>query len=215
MKQARSEIEKASKCANKIEKEFLEAQPSLRKGSYGNSVEEWAEARLFEYWLLWVSDSEKKRVPFLLHDEIRKEIEMTEDEYLGGLIDLTGEIGRWAVARAAQRDSDSVERALASCRKIQEAVLALGGAAPYRVRKKMSDLERNAEKMQKILYVVFEREAREFLNRFTLSFVSEEYHSKKSMLEYKFDCDVNSNTNARTQIRTRIGTCIWKTHDGS
>ena len=152
MKQARSEIEKASKCANKIQKEFLEAQPSLRKGSYGNSVEEWAEARLFEYWLLWVSDSEKKRVPFLLHDEIRKEIEMTEDEYLGGLIDLTGEIGRWAVARAAQRDSDNVERALASCRKIQEAVLALGGAAPYRVRKKMSDLERNAEKMQKILY---------------------------------------------------------------
>ena len=67
MKQARSEIEKASKCANKIQKEFLEAQPSLRKGSYGNSVEEWAEARLFEYWLLWVSDSEKKRVPFLLH----------------------------------------------------------------------------------------------------------------------------------------------------
>ena len=110
----------------------MEAQPSLRKGSYGNSVEEWAEARLFEYWLLWVSDSEKKRVPFLLHDEIRKEIEMTEDEYLGGLIDLTGEIGRWAVARAAQRDSDSVERALASCRKIQEAVLALGGAAPYK-----------------------------------------------------------------------------------
>ena len=135
MKQARSEIEKASKCANKIEKEFLVAQPSLRKGSYGNSVEEWAEARLFEYWLLWVSDSEKKRVPFLLHNEIRKEIEMTEDEYLGGLIDLTGEIGRWAVARAAQRDSDSVERALASCRKIQEAVLALGGAAPHRVRR--------------------------------------------------------------------------------
>ena len=158
----------------------MEAQPSLRNGSYGNSVEEWAEARLFEYWLLWAtsSDDEKKtRTPFLLHSEICKEIEMTEDEYLGGLIDLTGEIGRWAVARAAQRDSDSVERALASCRKIQEAVLALGGAAPYRVRKKMSDLERNAEKMQKILYVVFEREAREILNRFTLSFTSEEYHS--------------------------------------
>ena len=114
------------------------ALPSLRNGSYGNSVEEWAEARLFEYWLLWAtsSDDEKKtRTPFLLHSEICKEIEMTEDEYLGGLIDLTGEIGRWAVARAAQRDSDSVERALASCRKIQEAVLALGGAAPHRVRR--------------------------------------------------------------------------------
>ena len=138
MKQARSEITKASTCACQIKKEFLEAQPSLRNGSYGNSVEEWAEARLFEYWLLWAtsSDDEKKtRTPFLLHSEICKEIEMTEDEYLGGLIDLTGEIGRWAVARAAQRDSDSVERALASCRKIQEAVLALGGAAPHRVRR--------------------------------------------------------------------------------
>ena len=62
----------------------MEAQPSLRKGSYGNSVEEWAEARLFEYWLLWVSDSEKKRVPFLLHDEIRKEIET----YIDGIYPL-------------------------------------------------------------------------------------------------------------------------------
>jgi len=148
MKQARSEIEKAVTCACKIEKEFLEAQPSLRKGSYANAVEEWAEARLFEHWLLWTAGQkeekktlDKNTTPFLLHSEIRKEIEMTEDEYLGGLIDLTGEIGRWAVARAAQRDSGSVELALASCRKIQEAVLALGGAAPYRVR--MAALERD------------------------------------------------------------------------
>ena len=56
----------------------MEAQPSLRNGSYGNSVEEWAEARLFEYWLLWAtsSDDEKKtRTPFLLHSEICKEMQ--------------------------------------------------------------------------------------------------------------------------------------------
>ena len=70
---------------------------------------------------------------------------MTEDEYLGGLIDLTGEIGRWAVARAAQRFRQC--RCVGLCCKIQEAVLALR-CCSLSCTKENVDLERNAEKMQ-------------------------------------------------------------------
>ena len=65
-----------------------------------------------------------------------------------------------------------------------------------------------------VLYVVFEREAREFFiisllrvsitSQKNITRIADSYRKKitrKSMLECKIDCDVNSNTNARTQVR--------------
>ena len=53
------------------------------------------------------------------------------------------------------------------------------------------------------MYVVFEREAREFLiiSHFHVSITSEEYN--KSTLEYKLNCNENSNTNQRLNTGTQ------------
>jgi predicted translin family RNA/ssDNA-binding protein len=58
--------------------------PRLRYGSYTNSLEEYAEAKLFEVWL-----KEKRVIEF---NEMQAKIKVSAVEYVGGLCDLTGEV---------------------------------------------------------------------------------------------------------------------------
>ena len=57
-------------------------------------------------------------------------------------------------------------------------------------------------------YVVFEREAREFLVIVSLSHTIRSARAKCT-LEYKLNCDENSNTNARTQVRRISRSRSW------
>ena len=79
-------------------------------------MEEWAEAALFAHWLQTgtiLSFGDLEKLFNASHDETEarasgKWVEGTIAEYVGGLVDLTGEIGRWAIAKATQRDSEAV-----------------------------------------------------------------------------------------------------------
>lgn len=120
---------------------------SLRKGSYGNALEEWAEGRIFQLWL------ENSAGELASREMLCRELPITADEYLGGLVDMTGEVGRWAVARATSRDAAGVQLALVTSRAVTKVVMAqqaAGGGG--RAKKKLGQLESNTRKMEILLY---------------------------------------------------------------
>jgi len=109
---------------------IVEAEPTLRHGgSFTSCLEEFAEARLFAAFL------ETGRLPPPAALAIQAgggeeggagaaaaaapPFELSADEYLGGLLDFTGELNRFAIARATERDSAAVAR----CRDCVDALM--------------------------------------------------------------------------------------------
>ena len=70
--------------------------------------------------------------------------------YVGGLCDLTGEIGRYAVAAATRRDAAAVRE----CYETDIAVLELLGSLPAgnKLSKKLDALHGSVRKLETILY---------------------------------------------------------------
>jgi len=81
----------------------VEEFPSLRYGSFSNSLEELAEAVLTCHWVEHSAILTKKAVCENLT------IEINTQEYVGALSDFTGEIGRVAVKLASKRDMEGVK----------------------------------------------------------------------------------------------------------
>lgn len=113
--------------------------PTLRQGSFSNSLEEWAEGALT---LAWV---EHKRI--LSPEELK--IAVNSAEYVGALSDFTGEIGRLAVMHAGKRD-------FAAVREIYQADLVLANAlsrlSGNRFAKKVEMVHTNLRKVGDIVY---------------------------------------------------------------
>ena len=74
-------------------------------GAVKGMLEELLEARLFAAWL-----ASPGRILHCDPDELG--VDATADEYLGALGDFSGELGRYAVARATARDADAVRLCL-------------------------------------------------------------------------------------------------------
>ena len=72
------------------------------------------------------------------------------EEYIGGLVDLTGEVGRFAVARATARDAAAVGRCHAVVDALARRLLAM--TLPSKLHKKASALNTNRRKLQALLY---------------------------------------------------------------
>ncbi|CAM9200237.1 unnamed protein product [Scytosiphon promiscuus] len=118
---------------------LINETPRLRMGAFSCSMEEFAEARLYELWL-----KEKKIAT-------RKEVGLVNtEEYLGGLLDLTGELNRFAVARATERDSVGVKECLETVLVIHEFVTL--NALPGRLPKKKGELFNSLRKLQNMTY---------------------------------------------------------------
>ena len=58
---------------------------------------------------------------------------VTTEEYLGGIVDFTGEVGRYAISCATNRDESSVLVSLQADIQVQEAVMQLSNA-PQRLQ---------------------------------------------------------------------------------
>jgi len=87
--------------------------PSLRYlGTVSGAIEEWCEGKIF---LAFKSAS---RLPSFDELEIA-----TIEEYLGGLLDFTGELNRYAVLQATKRNSEEVERCADIVDKLSELFL--------------------------------------------------------------------------------------------
>ena len=111
----------------------------MRYGSFSNSLEEYAEAQLFKLWLSEFRIGSPEDLPLC-----------NEDEYLGGLCDLTGEIGRVAVAKGTKRDVDGVRLALITNMAIRTALENL--SLSKNISKKIGPLHDSIRKLEQILY---------------------------------------------------------------
>jgi predicted translin family RNA/ssDNA-binding protein len=153
----RGDYQKSAKliqqCEDSIQKELLpvvDAEPPLRSGSFANVVEEYVEAKLFHVWLLGKDENDESTKGTLLLPEDFS-IELQPEEYLGGLCDLTGEIGRYAVQRGTARDFEGVRTCLEANAAISLAIQTLE-RAPAGINKKMDQLRRSVEKIERMTY---------------------------------------------------------------
>ena len=78
-------------------------------------------------------------------------VALSPEEYLGGLCDLTGEIGRYAVQRGTARDVAGVKKCLEANAAVYNAIQLIG-RYPNSIGKKMDQLRRSVEKLERMLY---------------------------------------------------------------
>jgi predicted translin family RNA/ssDNA-binding protein len=140
---------------------LVEEDPTLHYGSYANVLEEYAEAKLFHVWLMGMQDgngdgnsgSDDKPSGHLLTPIDFTTIPLEPAEYLGGLCDLTGEVGRYAVQQGTKRDSDGVQFCLETNLSILFSLETLQRFpnGSY-VHKKMDQLRRSVQKLERMLY---------------------------------------------------------------
>jgi len=135
---------------------IVTSEPSLRFGSsLGGVLEEYVEAKLFYTWR--ISDEKdgvvvlpKKCSTTVLKME-QLDLPISIEEYLGGLADLTGEVGRYAVERGTVRDTVGVQHCLDTNQAILYALQTLERPCS-KIGKKMDPLYRSVEKLERILY---------------------------------------------------------------
>jgi len=147
----RMEFEEARKllasCVANFKKTVEEttlSQDELHGGAFGSALEEFAEARIFEEWLL------KGRL--FSFQEMKKEVYILPKDYLGGVVDFTGEIGRLAVQQATKRDIEAVKKVLATMIVIREYAVVLQELVTGKISKKLHAVITNEKKTQNTLY---------------------------------------------------------------
>ena len=119
---------------------LIAAESTLRSGSFSAAIEEYAEARIFKHYLEHGSLLASVAMPLA-----------TRDEYLGGLLDFTGELNRFAVLRATARDVGAVKRA----RDVVDAIFGAMLQFDLRngpARKKFDSLKYTLKKLESLLY---------------------------------------------------------------
>lgn len=147
---AKQLIEQCEKCIKEDLLPIVNEEPPLRGGSFSNVLEEYAEARFFYAWLFGKNDDGELPVGDLLAPEDFT-IDLKPDEYLGGLSDLTGEVGRFAVQRGTARDTAGVKLALHTNSCILNAIQTME-RTPSGINKKMDQNRRSVEKLERMLY---------------------------------------------------------------
>lgn len=133
---------------------IVKEEPQLRYGSFASVLEEYAEAKLFYAWLAGDGsdiDINKPVGKILVPNDFSK-IPLEPEDYLGGLMDLTGEIGRFAVKRGTRRDIDNVKLSLETDMSILYALESLCRLPGGGLAKKVDPLRRSVEKLEKMLY---------------------------------------------------------------
>lgn len=128
---------------------IVEEEPPLLHGSMNNVLEEYVEAQLFYTWL--DGDLNKPKRSILEPHELDIPLKLvTPGVYLGGLCDLTGEIGRYAVHCGTVRNVEGVKECLQSISGIHIAMQSF--RLPQGISKKMDQLRRSVEKIERMLY---------------------------------------------------------------
>uniref|UniRef100_A0AAV1T9Y1 Translin n=1 Tax=Peronospora matthiolae TaxID=2874970 RepID=A0AAV1T9Y1_9STRA len=119
---------------------LAEQHPSLRDGALAASLEEYVEAKCLGYYL-----DHQRLLP-------RRDVPVVQkNEYLGGVIDFTGELMRLAVVKATVRDVEEVKR----CKAMVEAISGELIQFDFRngpLRRKFDSVKYNLRKLENTLY---------------------------------------------------------------
>lgn len=149
LQKADTMLNQCAKDAGGIYKELIARSPSLRVSAFGAALEELAEALAYrafrrEKRLLGMKElQEASGLPF----------SFTVQEYLGGLMDLTGEVARFAVRSASRgrQGVEDVELSLACVDAVYTGLQELP-QLPHGLGKKMGTLKGTLTKIEGILY---------------------------------------------------------------
>ncbi|KAL8426244.1 hypothetical protein Efla_004205 [Eimeria flavescens] len=144
----RKDMKSAQSClqtCEKIMKEDLfpitDEYPTLRHtGMLVSSLEEYAEARIFMHFL-----ETKKLLPF---DSLGK---LRVEEFLGGLMDCTGELNRLAVIRATEADEQTVNACARFVGVVHEKMLLMD-LRNSPLRRKYDALKYTQKRLEALVY---------------------------------------------------------------
>ena len=140
MDKADAQIAQALAAADELSP-LVAANPQLRaSGSYSGGLEEYAEAAIFAHFIRTGAVLPSAALP-----------RCNGDEYLGGVLDFTGELNRYCVARATERDVAAVRK----CRDVVDALMGIFLKFDFRngaLRKKYDGLKYTLKKMENTLY---------------------------------------------------------------
>ena len=140
MDKADAQIAQALAAADELTT-VVEANPQLRNsGSYSGGLEEYTEAAIFAHFIRTGTVLPSAELP-----------RCNGDEYLGGILDFTGELNRYCVARATERDVAAVRK----CRDVVDALMGIFLKFDFRngaLRKKYDGLKYTLKKMENTLY---------------------------------------------------------------
>jgi len=169
-------LETAKTAAEAIlnDESLVKKWPALRFGSLAAALEEYAEAALFMKWL----EAKKDPSAPLVASQHALGLPLSDEEYLGGVCDLTGEVGRVAVAAATARDLGTVRRVFETDVAVMEAVSGLN--LPPKLAKKIGPLETCVRKVEHLLYELALAAANPLAAKRAASSAGEEPEAKKA-----------------------------------
>ena len=115
------------------------------------------EARLYYSWLYGKDGSNEDKSPsgtiLSISDFTAIDLDLEPEDYLGGICDLTGEVGRFAVQQGTSRNTQAVTLCLETNLSI---LLSLQGLSRFpsggSLGKKMNPLRMSVEKLERMLY---------------------------------------------------------------
>lgn len=148
-RKADAELTQCAKDANSIHEQLVGEKPALRHGLFGSSLEEMAEA------LAYRAFRKDKQVLSLAEMQAASGLAfpLSLGEYLGGIMDLTGEVGRLAVRSASKgrQAVTDVELCLACVDAVYTGLQDLP-SLPWGLGKKMGAVKGTLMKIEGVLY---------------------------------------------------------------
>lgn len=146
---AEQQLQTSSTEANAIYTKLASTSPTLRLGFFSSALEELAEA------LAYRDFCKETRLQSLsqMQEESRLTFPLLLTEYLGGIMDLTGEVGRLAIRTASQGNKGKAK--IESCLTCVEAVYDGIQIMPYlssNLRKKVPTVRSTMLKIEQVLY---------------------------------------------------------------
>lgn len=146
-RKADSMLNQSAQDAGGIYRDLVANAPALRGGSFAAALEELCEA-----WLYRAFRQERRLLGLAeLQETSKLAFKLTLPEYFGGLMDLTGEVGRLAVRSASATAAREIELCLACVDSVYMGIQELP-YLPGNLGKKMGPLKGTLTKIEGILY---------------------------------------------------------------
>jgi len=138
--EAKNSLNEAKKILITLSKKYKTTADLFDEGSFKAALEEYAEAELF---LSFVEDKKISRI---------RDLKIDSDIYIGGLCDVPGEILRFAIKSATERNISEVKRCYKTAEEIINELVDMN-LTGYN-RQKFDQAKQALNKLQQVVYEV-------------------------------------------------------------